>query len=110
MNTITRGQFDCGVSALRMTNGAYSEAKHERAIANVNVMLEAMEIEVSPKSEACNKTLLDLNLPIGVIIGGISRNGSTFVPDGSTVVRGGDHIIFFSLPRDIEESVALFTS
>jgi trk system potassium uptake protein TrkA len=71
---------------------------------------EAMEIEVSPKSEACNKSLLDLNLPIGVIIGGISRNGTTFVPDGSTVVRGGDHIIFFSLPRDIEESVALFTS
>jgi len=71
---------------------------------------EAMEIEVSPKSEACNKSLLDLKLPIGVIIGGISRNGTTFVPDGSTVVRGGDHIIFFSLPRDIEESVALFTS
>jgi trk system potassium uptake protein TrkA len=71
---------------------------------------EAMEIEVSPESEACNKSLLDLNLPIGVIIGGISRDGTTFVPDGSTVVRGGDHIIFFSLPRDIEESVALFTS
>jgi trk/ktr system potassium uptake protein len=71
---------------------------------------EALEIEVSPGSEACNKTLFDLDLPLGVIIGGISRNGTTFVPDGSTVVRSGDHIIFFSLPRDIEESVALFTA
>lgn len=70
---------------------------------------EAIEIEVTPKSEACDKTLLDLDLPIGVIIGGISRNGTTFVPDGSTVVKGGDHIIFFALPRDIDESVALFT-
>lgn len=69
---------------------------------------EAIEIEVTPKSEACNKALFDLDLPIGVIIGGISRNGTTFVPDGSTVVKGGDHIIFFALPRDIEESVALF--
>ena len=71
---------------------------------------EALEIEVSAGSEACNKTLFDLDLPVGVIIGGISRDGTTFVPDGSTVVRGGDHIIFFSLPRDIEESVALFTA
>ena len=70
---------------------------------------EAIEIEVASKSDACNKTLLELDLPIGVIIGGISRNGTTFVPDGSTVVKGGDHIIFFALPRDIEESVQLFT-
>lgn len=70
---------------------------------------EAIEIEVAASSDACNKTLLDLDLPIGVIIGGISRNGTTFVPDGSTIVKGGDHIIFFALPRDIEESVALFT-
>lgn len=69
---------------------------------------EAIEIEVSEGSEAANKTLLDLDLPVGVIIGGISRNGTTFVPDGSTVVRSGDHIIFFALPRDIEESVTLF--
>lgn len=69
---------------------------------------EAIEVEVEAKSKACNKSLLDLELPVGVIIGGISRNGTTFVPDGSTVIRPGDHVIFFSLPRDIEESVALF--
>jgi trk system potassium uptake protein TrkA len=69
---------------------------------------EAIEVEVEAKSKACNKTLLDLELPVGVIIGGISRNGTTFVPDGSTVIRPGDHVIFFSLPRDIEESVGLF--
>ncbi len=69
---------------------------------------EAIEVEVEAKSKACNKTLLDLELPVGVIIGGISRNGTTFVPDGSTVIRPGDHVIFFSLPRDIKESVALF--
>lgn len=71
---------------------------------------EAIEIEVSTGSPAEDKSLLDLALPVGVIVGGISRNGTTFVPDGSTVVRAGDHIIFFALPRDIEESSALFSA
>jgi trk system potassium uptake protein TrkA len=71
---------------------------------------EAIEIEVARGSRAQDKTLLDLALPVGVIVGGISRNGTTFVPDGSTVIRSGDHIIFFALPRDIEESSALFSA
>jgi trk system potassium uptake protein TrkA len=71
---------------------------------------EAIEIEVEKGSRAEDKTLLDLALPVGVIVGGISRNGTTFVPDGSTVIRSGDHIIFFALPRDIEESSALFSA
>jgi len=71
---------------------------------------EAIEIEVTEGAMAVDKSLMDLDLPIGVIIGGISRNGTTFVPDGSTIVRSGDHIIFFALPRDIAESAALFTA
>jgi trk system potassium uptake protein len=71
---------------------------------------EAIEIEVQEGAEAVNKSLLELKLPVGVIIGGISRNGTTFVPDGSTVVRPGDHIIFFALPRDIAESSTIFTA
>jgi trk system potassium uptake protein TrkA len=71
---------------------------------------EAIEIEVQEGAEAVDKTLLELKLPVGVIIGGISRNGTTFVPDGSTVVRAGDHIIFFALPRDIAESSTIFTA
>jgi len=71
---------------------------------------EAIEIEVQEGAEAADRSLLDLELPLGVIIGGISRNGTTFVPDGSTVVRVGDHIIFFALPRDIAESSTIFTS
>jgi len=71
---------------------------------------EAIEIEVQEGSVAADKSLLELALPVGVIIGGISRNGTTFVPDGSTVIRVGDHIIFFSLLRDIDESSAMFTA
>jgi len=71
---------------------------------------EAIEMEVAEGARAVDKSLLELELPLGVIIGGISRSGTTFVPDGSTVVRAGDHIIFFSLPRDLARSTALFTA
>lgn len=71
---------------------------------------EAIEIEVQSGSRAVDRTLLDLELPVGVVIGGISRDGTTFVPDGSTMVRAGDHIIFFALPRDIAASSALFSA
>ncbi|HUG07828.1 MAG TPA: Trk system potassium transporter TrkA [Acidimicrobiia bacterium] len=71
---------------------------------------EAIEIEVEPGSKAVDRSLMELDLPVGVIIGGISRNGTTFVPDGSTVVRAGDHIIFFALPRNLAESASLFTA
>jgi trk system potassium uptake protein len=71
---------------------------------------EAIEIEVEDGAEAVGKTLLELALPVGVIIGGISREETTFVPDGSTVVRARDHLIFFALPRDIEESASLFSA
>lgn len=71
---------------------------------------EAIEIQVQEGSDAVDKSLLDLDLPVGVIIGGISREDTTFVPDGSTLVRAGDHIIFFALRRDIAESSALFTA
>lgn len=71
---------------------------------------EAIEIEVSPGAAAEGVSLAQLKLPAGVIIGGISRADTTFVPDGSTVIRAGDHIIFFALSRDIEESSSLFTA
>lgn len=71
---------------------------------------EAIEIEVADGAPAVGQTLHDLKLPEGVVIGGISRNETTFVPDGSSVIREGDHIIYFALPGLIDESSALFST
>ncbi len=71
---------------------------------------EAIELEVEEGAEAVGRSLLDLKLPTGVVIGGISRNETNFVPDGSSVIRAGDHIIIFSLPADIEAAAALFSA
>jgi trk system potassium uptake protein TrkA len=106
--------IDAAVSSRLMAASAIlrfvRQGQVERVATFSDTDAEAIEIEVAPGSKACNRTLLELKLPKGVIVGGISRNGTTFVPDGSTVVRAGDHIIFFSLSRDIQESAALFTA
>jgi trk system potassium uptake protein len=105
--------IDAAVSSRLMAASAIlrfvRQGKVEQVATFSDTDAEAIEIEVAQGAEADGRTLLELDLPIGVIIGGVSRNGTTFVPDGSTVIRGGDHIIFFALPRDIEESSALFT-
>ena len=106
--------IDAAVSSRLMAASAIlrfvRQGKVEQVATFSDTDAEAIEIEVSEGADAVGKTLLDLKLPVGVIIGGVSRNGTTFVPDGSTIIRSGDHIIFFSLPRDIEESSALFTA
>jgi len=106
--------IDAAVSSRLMAASAIlrfvRQGQVEQVAAFSDTDAEAIEIEVEEGSDAVDRSLQDLDLPIGVIIGGISRNGTTFVPDGSTVVRAGDHIIFFALPRDIAKSSALFTA
>jgi trk system potassium uptake protein TrkA len=106
--------IDAAVSSRLMAASAIlrfvRQGKVEQVATFSDTDAEAIEIEVADGSAAVGKSLLDLALPVGVIIGGISRKETTFVPDGSTLVRAGDHIIFFSLPGEIERSSALFTA
>lgn len=69
---------------------------------------EAIELEVIEGAPAVGSSLIELGLPRGVVVGGISRSGTTFVPDGSTRIKVGDGVILFSLPDDIEKSSQLF--
>lgn len=69
---------------------------------------EAIEVEVAEGAPAVGVSLIEMGLPRGVVVGGISRNGTTFVPDGSTRIRVDDRIIFFALAGDIADSAHLF--
>lgn len=106
--------IDAAISSRLMAASAIlrfvRQGKVEQVATFSDTDAEAIEIEVAEGSPASDKTLRELELPLGVVVGGISRNGTTFVPDGSTVVRSGDHIIFFALPDDIEQSSALFSA
>ncbi len=60
---------------------------------------EAIELEVSSRSDAVGQRIVDLDLPAQAIIGGILRGTQSFVPSGFTEIEPDDRLIFFALPR-----------
>jgi len=45
----------------------------------------------------------ELQLPAGVLVALIRRNGHGFVPHGSTVLEDGDHLTVIGEPRALRE-------
>lgn len=70
---------------------------------------EAIEIEVAPSSPAVGRSVVELNIPQDAVIGGVLRNGTTFVPSGISVIEAGDRVIIFSMPDSIKTVEQLFT-
>lgn len=68
---------------------------------------EAIELAVGPKSPAIGKTLIELNPPPTMIIGGIQRGDEAFVPRGNTVIEEGDHLIVIAQPDAIAAAESL---
>jgi trk system potassium uptake protein len=47
-------------------------------------------------------------MPRGAVIGGVVRNGATFVPKGDSTIEAGDRVIVFSMPGASGRSKLLF--
>ncbi|MCJ7726376.1 MAG: Trk system potassium transporter TrkA [Acidimicrobiia bacterium] len=69
---------------------------------------EALEIEVDPAAPAVGKTVRDLKVPDGAVIGGFVRAGVAFLPIGDTVVEGGDRLVVLAVPGAIEDVERMF--
>ena len=64
---------------------------------------EIMEIEILPTTKFADKKIQDLDMPAGVIIGGIVRNKKLIFPEESTTIFVKDKLIIFSDPSSIKE-------
>jgi len=66
--------------------------------------VEADIIEVIARQDAkiTHKSLAELKLPDGIIIGGIIRNNESFIPVGSTKVQPGDICVVLALPKSLK--------
>jgi len=73
--------------------------EHDRA--------EVIEIEVDSESVLVGREIVDAtnDLPEGVVIGAISRDGAHITPRGSTVVQSGDHVIIFVAADALDEVI-----
>lgn len=57
---------------------------------------EALELTLSDTSPVAGKTLMDLHMPAGSVIGLIERGEEVLIPTGKTELQGGDKIVLFS--------------
>ena len=64
---------------------------------------EIMEIEILPTTKFADKKIIDLDMPDGVVIGGIVRNKKLIFPDDNTTIYVNDKLIIFSKPSSIKE-------
>jgi trk system potassium uptake protein TrkA len=66
---------------------------------------EVLEIEVDADSLLADRTIAEsaADLPDGVVIGAITRDGAFVIPRGDTVVERGDHVVVFVEIASLEE-------
>ena len=59
---------------------------------------EIVEVVVGHGSKAAGRSLRELNVPKGALVGAVFRNGRSFIPRGDTVLEEGDTVVVFALP------------
>jgi trk system potassium uptake protein TrkA len=67
---------------------------------------EVLEIEITEESVLADRPIHEsiADLPDGVVIGAIARNGTLVIPRGDTVVERGDHVVVFVEIDSLEEA------
>ncbi|HHV52248.1 MAG TPA: Trk system potassium transporter TrkA, partial [Synergistaceae bacterium] len=73
----------------------YSEQATSLSIID-KIGAEMLEVLVSADSSTIGKPLRELNLPKGVVIAFVERNGEIFVPDGDAVLQANDTVVLFA--------------
>lgn len=68
------------------------------ALENNKIILT--EMIVDPSYPVCNKRLIDIKFPHGIIVSCILRSDNMIVPNGSTVVFPNDKLLVISSPSD----------
>ena len=68
-------------------------------------MIDAVALETSP---LVNKPLREAELPEGVMIGAVYRDGKVWMPTGETVINAGDRIVLMSLREYVKDVEQMF--
>ena len=104
--------IDVAVNPRETTAEEITRFTRERQAENVAVVesdrAEVLEIEVDGGSVLVDRPIREsvADLPPGVVIGAITRDGALVVPRGDTVVERGDHVVVFVGTESLEEASA----
>jgi trk system potassium uptake protein len=70
---------------------------------------ELIEAEALETSDLVGKPLREVNLPSGVLLGAIVRDGEMICPGGSTVVQANDRVVLFAAAEVIRKVEKMFS-
>lgn len=66
------------------------------------------EVIAKPNSKVTKKLIRNLNLPSGITLGALIRNGEPMLIDGDTLIEPYDHIVVFFLNKSLKTIESLF--
>ena len=102
---------DVAVNPRRTTAAEIVEFARDQNTQNValleNNQSEVIEIRIDTDSVLAGRPLSEAigDLPEGVVVGAITRNGSFLMPRGDTVVQSGDHAVILADSDAVEETI-----
>ncbi len=68
-------------------------------------LIDAIALETSP---LVNKPLREANLPEGVMIGAVYRDGAVQMPTGDMVINAGDRVVLMSMRENVKDVEQMF--
>ena len=103
---IDRLEIDAALNPIDITASNILKFLRGGKVISVSLLLggeaEVTELIISKDSQFIQKTLKELKLPKGVIIGAIVRHGKVIIPKGEATLEPKDRIVIFSLRGDLE--------
>ncbi|GGL22905.1 Trk system potassium transport protein TrkA [Halarchaeum grantii] len=92
---------DVAINPREVTAEEITRFTRERRMENVAIVepgaAEVLEVEIDEESALAGRSIREAvaDLPDGVVVGAITRNGEFVTPRGDTVVQVGDHVVAF---------------
>lgn len=104
-NIIDRLGVDAALNPVSITASNILKFIRGGKIASVSLLLggdaEVIEMVMEEDSFIFNKPLSHIDLPRGIIIGAIVRNGNVIIPKGDSVIKARDRIVVFCLTENL---------
>lgn len=72
------------------------------------IKAEVIEVVAGKNCKMLDAPVQDLNLPDGIVLGGILHNDEVEIAVGSSIIRKGDRVIILALPNAIDKVDQLF--
>ena len=100
---------DVAVNPREVTAEEITRFTRERRAENVAILesgaAEVIELEIESESVLAGRPIRESvqDLPAGVVVGAITRNGEFVVPRGGTEVETGDHVVLFVREESLED-------